>query len=174
MHSCDEMKEIWELVYPDGTPSGVLYDRESGDPIPTGLCFKVCEVFVRAGDRLLLTQRHPDKWQGLKWEASGGGVLMGESDVNAAARELREETGIAVSSDRLKYLGRTLHGVAMVESFLLLLTSDPLLTLDPAEVVGAKYVLPSEIDGIARELTGGTLERLRLYFSEIFADKNEN
>ena len=165
------MKEIWELVYPDGTPSGVLYDRESGDPIPEGLCFKVCEVFVRVGAKLLLTQRHENKWQGLKWEASGGGVLMGESDADAAVRELFEETGIATSVERLKYLGRTRHGVAMIESFLLLLDTQPDLTLDPAEVVGAKYVHADGIESISDELTLGTLERLRIYFCEIFADK---
>ncbi len=159
--------EIWELVYPDGRLSGVCYDRESGDPIPQGLCFKVVEVYVTVGQRLLLGQRHPDKWSGLLWEASGGGVLRGEGDRDAAARELSEEMGISVGADELIYLGRSMHGVAMVESFLLPLESEPRLTLQPSEVVGSKYVGFDEIEVLKDELTVGTYERFKIYREKI-------
>lgn len=159
--------EIWELVYPDGSLSGVKYDRESGDPIPSGLCFKVCEVYVTVGEDLLLGQRHPDKWSGLLWEASGGGVLMGESDRGAAARELFEELGIKAEENELVYLGRSMHGVAMVESFLLPLESEPRLTLQPSEVVGSRYVKFSDIEKIKDDLTPGTYERFNLYRERI-------
>lgn len=54
-----------------------------------------------------MTQRHPDKPWGLKWECSGGSVLAGESVIEGVQRELREETGIILSEDKLKYLGKT-------------------------------------------------------------------
>lgn len=162
------MKEIWELVYESGEPSGIYYDRHSGEPIPEGLFFKVVEVFVRAGDRLLLTQRHPDKWQGLKWEASGGGVIAGERDSESAVRELCEETGISASEEELIYLGRYIHPPAMVESFLLCLDGEPELSLQPTEVVGAKYVTKEALSGIGDQLTKDTEIRIERYLDRIF------
>ena len=88
------MKEIWELVDESGERCGALYDREVGGKIPRGQYFKVVEVFVRVGERVLVTRRHRDKWCGLMWEAPGGGVIGKETDRAAASRELLEETGI--------------------------------------------------------------------------------
>ena len=94
--------EIWELVDSDGNLSGVLYERGSKKPIPEGLYFRVVEVWTKIGDKLLITQRHPSKWMGLKWEVSGGGVVFGEEIRDAAVRELFEETGLTAQLDSTK------------------------------------------------------------------------
>jgi len=52
-------------------------------------------VIERAG-RLLLCQRPAHKRHGGLWEFPGGKVEPGESDLDAARRELREELGVAV------------------------------------------------------------------------------
>lgn len=53
-------------------------------------------------------QRDKRKHLGGMWEATvGGSALRGESPLDCAVRELREETGI--SSDRLMEIGRVLH-----------------------------------------------------------------
>jgi 8-oxo-dGTP pyrophosphatase MutT (NUDIX family) len=56
-------------------------------------------VVVDARDRVLLFHTHdrfnPDL--GTWWELPGGGIEPGESYLDAAVRELREETGIAVN-----------------------------------------------------------------------------
>lgn len=162
------MKEFWELVTADGNSSGILYDRNCGEPIPDGMFFKVSEVFVKVGNRLLITQRHPDKWAGLMWEASGGGVLAGETTRQSAARELFEETGISTSPDRLIYLGRTTHKAAMVESFLLVLKEKPTLALQPTEVVDAKFVTRRQLIAMEAELTPDTVKRCKLFSRKIF------
>ena len=162
------MKEIWELVNADGEPSGVLRDRASGEPYPEDLYFKVVEVWVRVKDRILLTQRHPKKWAGLKWEASGGGVTLGERDVESAVRELYEETGISARECELFYLGRSVHHPAMVESFLLTLDDLPKLSLQPSEVVGARLITRAELIVMKDELTLDTYKRFRKYEQYLF------
>jgi len=55
----------------------------------------VAGLIFRDG-RLLVCQRHENGRFPLKWEFPGGKVELGESDVEALGRELREELGIAV------------------------------------------------------------------------------
>ena len=55
----------------------------------------VAGLIFRDG-RLLACQRHEGGAFPLKWEFPGGKVELGESDVEALRRELREELGIAV------------------------------------------------------------------------------
>lgn len=66
-------------------------------------------VYVFHGDEILLIHRnkrdatsddHAGKWNGL-----GGKCEPGESMVDAAARELREESGLDLASQRFSFLG---------------------------------------------------------------------
>ena len=67
-----------------------------GQPIPSGVYHLVCDVIVRHTDgTYLLMQRDPRKHHGLMWEATAGGsALSGETPLECAKRELREETGV--------------------------------------------------------------------------------
>ena len=50
-------------------------------------------VFVRRGSEWLVLRRSPR--QGAYWHSVAGGVESGETDAEAAARELHEEVGLA-------------------------------------------------------------------------------
>jgi 8-oxo-dGTP pyrophosphatase MutT (NUDIX family) len=54
-----------------------------------------------AGEVLLLLDRDPARPDVLRWGTVGGGVDPGESLVDAALRELHEETGIVAVADAL-------------------------------------------------------------------------
>jgi 8-oxo-dGTP pyrophosphatase MutT (NUDIX family) len=69
------------------------------DPIPR----RAARILLLDGsDRVLLFRGtdpgRPGIWY---WFTAGGGLSEGESPAEGAARELREETGLAVSPDRL-------------------------------------------------------------------------
>jgi len=54
-------------------------------------------VFVRRGAEVLVAHRSPPF--GSYWHAIAGGVELGETEREAAVRELREETGLDVGDD---------------------------------------------------------------------------
>ena len=89
-------KELWDAYDREGNPLG--FDLVRGEPMPEGVYHLVAEVLpVTADSRVLVTKRHPDKGYGGYWEYTAGGVVKGETPVQGALRELREETGIIVS-----------------------------------------------------------------------------
>ena len=77
-----------------------------GEPVPEGLFHLVCDVLVKHTDgTFLLMQRTSGKHFGGMWEATAGGsALAGETPLECASRELREETGIL--SSNLTEVGR--------------------------------------------------------------------
>jgi 8-oxo-dGTP pyrophosphatase MutT (NUDIX family) len=71
-------------------------------------------IVVRRGDELLAVHRSPEN--GAYWHCIAGGVEDGETYAEAAARELREETGLAAEVTALEH-SFTYEGI-QVESFL--------------------------------------------------------
>ncbi len=93
-------KELWDAYDQEGNPLG--FDLVRNEPVPEGVYHLVVEIFAVTEDgRVLITQRHPDKKWGGFWEYTGGSVIKGETPVQGALRELREETGLVVSAQDL-------------------------------------------------------------------------
>lgn len=102
------MAEIWDA-----------YDRQfhrientkliRGENVPAGMYHLVCEIIVKHKDgTFLLMQRDWNKHFGGTWElTAGGSALEGETSLECAIRELKEETGI-VACD-LKEIQRIVH-----------------------------------------------------------------
>ena len=133
--------ELWDLTDENGRVNGQTFIRDSGERIPEGMYHVVVEIWVTVSDgRVLLTQRHPRKFNGLKWECTCGSSLAGETPAVAAARELGEEVGINVPPESLAHLGRIVYNNYIVESFHLTLDQPREITMQAEEVVGARYV----------------------------------
>ena len=114
-----------------------------GRLIPEGLFHLVCDVIVRHTDgSYLLMQRDPRKVYGGMWEATAGGsALAGETPIECAARELREETGI-VSAD-LAQVGTVIdpEARAIYVEFLCVTDWDKgAVTLQEGETVAFRWV----------------------------------
>ena len=99
--------ELWDAYNSNFEKiEGMTLIRGEEDKIPNGVYHIVCHVLVRHVDgTYLLMKRDPRKTYPNMWEASAGGSgLQGESALESAFRELREETGIVASE--LKELDR--------------------------------------------------------------------
>ncbi|HWU10549.1 MAG TPA: NUDIX hydrolase [Streptomyces sp.] len=62
------------------------------------------DVVLLAAGHVLLIQRRWDPHAG-SWALPGGHVDAGEASLQAAVRELKEETGITVTADELRQVG---------------------------------------------------------------------
>lgn len=132
---------------------------------------RIASVAVMAGDRLLIGKRSDDQ----RWNLPGGHVDEGESAAEGAARELHEETGIAVHPDQLLSIGQnkvtTFTGKQIeVNSYLLLLdnTVDTKREgTDPGEAhdwswTDVGHGLPPDIAGNWHNKTDSTMAALGL------------
>lgn len=99
------MAELWDAYNRDFTKiDGNTLVR--GQHIPENIYHLVCDIIVKHVDgSYLIMQRDHEKTHGGLWELSAGGsALQGENPVEAAKRELKEETGI---DGAVREIGRT-------------------------------------------------------------------
>ncbi len=91
-----------------------------GDPVPEGAFVRSVSIFtVNDKGEILLTLRAPEKPNFPNmWEITAGGAIAGESGIEAALRELREETGIKAGRDELQLLRVIREPSAFVECYL--------------------------------------------------------
>lgn len=96
-------RELWDAYDRAGNRLG--FDLVRGERAPEGAWHLVVEILpVTRDGRVLVTRRHPDKNWGGYWEYTGGAVLKGETPLEGARRELREETGLDVPDLRPVYV----------------------------------------------------------------------
>ena len=137
--------EYWDLYNSERKPLNRVHAR--GEAFAEGEYYVCAEVWVKnSKGQFLITKRHPDKKAGNLWEFSGGGTLAGESTLQSAVRELKEETGIDVGEQELRLFATYQRKNYFLDLFLL--TKDVDITdivLQPGETVDAKWATADEI-----------------------------
>ena len=148
---------------PSGAASGAADGPGDGGPeapgAGSGAEVRVVAAVLRREDRYLVARRPRGKRHAGLWEFPGGKVRPGENDLDAVARELREELALDVRA-----LGATLHaardpGTPFVVVFVEVEASgeprpvehDELRWCDPAEL-RALSLAPSDADFVASAL----------------------
>ena len=137
--------EYWDLYDSERKPLNRVHVR--GEAFAEGEYYVCGEVWVKnSKGQLLITKRHPDKKAGNLWEFTGGGTLAGESTIQSAVRELREETGIAANEAELQLFDTEQRKNFFLDLFLLckdVALSD--IVLQPGETIDAKWATDKEI-----------------------------
>ena len=139
--------ELWDLLDEDGMPIGATHVR--GEAMPHGAYHRVVEVFtLNAKGELLVTKRSPEKkpYPNM-WEITGGAVVAGEDSLDAARRELREETGIQAGTGELELLLTHRSGSAFIDIYLARKDVPAQeLIMQQGETVAGKWVAFSEFE----------------------------
>ncbi len=143
--------EIWDLYDREGKKTGLTWERKFGNykQIEEGYYHMVVDILVEHVDgSFLLTKRdmRKDVYPGY-WEASAGGsALSGEEPLDAAKRELFEETGLTALS--LELVSHTFRDTShsMFYSYLAIVDSDKdSVVLQEGETVDYKWVDDREL-----------------------------
>lgn len=92
--------EFWDLYTEDRKPIGKTHLR--GDKIPDNKYHLVVHVWIRNSEgKFLISQRAANRPTfPLMWECIGGSVLKGESSIQGAVREAKEEVGVDLSPEK--------------------------------------------------------------------------
>ncbi|MDJ1372403.1 NUDIX domain-containing protein [Gulosibacter molinativorax] len=139
-HTDREAQEIWDVVDINGRSVGRTTKRGAPSFAPgefhivVGTC-----VFTPRGE-VLVTRRAPNKTHPGKWEFSAGSALTGESSVEAARRELAEETGLEFGIEEFQTVGRLVEPIALFDIYAVQIPTVASVTLQAGEVDDYRWV----------------------------------
>nr|WP_321306696.1 NUDIX domain-containing protein [uncultured Sphaerochaeta sp.] len=146
------MREYWDLYDHERKPLGRIHQR--GLPLGEGEYHVVVSVWtVNQDGKILITLRSEEKelFPG-HWENTAGSVMRGETSLDAALRELREETGIEASPEEITCLGTVLKVASFVDIFLVRKMLDPdSIQLQKGETTAYRWVSYKELKELDKQ-----------------------
>lgn len=162
--------EQWDLYDMHGRLTGERYVRDSGEPFPSDRYHIVVEIYTLHRGELLVTKRDPRKLFGNMWEFTGGSVIAGEDSLTGAARELREETGIARAPSEFIPLMSLLRLGSQnwrIDSYAVMLPDDeprPTVTYQEGETIDHAWLERSALEAMLStpDFVGHVANRYRL------------
>ena len=97
--------ELWDIYNEKKEKTGRTMKRNDWNMKPDEFHLTVLGVLQRPDGKFLITKRRMDKeWAAGWWEVPGGGVRAGEESKEAAMREVKEETGLTLTSYKFRGL----------------------------------------------------------------------
>jgi len=100
--------EYWDLYDKDRKKLSKIVER--GNKLQDDEYHLVINAWIKnEKNEYLISQRAATKSHPLMWECTGGSVLQGESPIDAAIREIKEELGIDVDKSKGVLIGSTLR-----------------------------------------------------------------
>ena len=153
-------EELIDVLDENGAPTGVV--KEKGAVHRDGDWHRSSHIWIVSGRNVLLQRRALAKpsWPGL-WDISvAGHISAGESAIDAAVREAREEIGIEIAPAEIAHIGTLRYQCVLRDGYVeneihevYLLRRDvdlSSLTLDPSEVAEVRWVRLEDLDQYER------------------------
>ncbi len=160
-------EEIWDLVDKNMNVVGTMVKGK--ERVPNGCYHLTVEIIATNGKNcVLLTRRSIAKFRGAgKLEFPAGSVKSGESLVNAAIRELKEETGLNTQADQYQKIHTSITKGMIRTTFVALIPSLKYqkITLQPNETSDYMFV---DYNEWVELIKGGNMEaeRCRMYTAQ--------
>lgn len=129
--------------------------------------FDVVGAYITANGKLLMLQRSAVEEEANTWGQPAGKLEIGEDPLRAMVRELKEELGLIVAAEDLKFF-RTLYVQfptydITYHMFGLELEEDFAVTLDPNEHQAHAWVAP--IEAMQLNLIPNNEQTIKLFFN---------
>lgn len=100
--------EIWDIY--DENRNKLSKTVKRGDFLEDNEYHFVINAWIKnSKNEFLITKRSANKKYAFMWECTGGSALKGESSLQAAIREVKEELGITVDKNKSVLIGTTLR-----------------------------------------------------------------
>lgn len=97
--------ELWDIYDKNKNVTGRTMERNNWILKDDEYHLTVLGVVCRKDGKFLITKRAMNKaWAPGWWEVSGGAAMAGEKSIDAARREVLEETGLDVTKGKEEYL----------------------------------------------------------------------
>lgn len=159
--------EFWDLFDENRVPVGKTHPR--GEKIPNGLYHLVIHAWVmdREGN-FLMSRRQEGRSYALQWERTGGSVLAGETSIQGAIREVKEELGLNLQEHQAVFLKsvKREHYHDFFDSWLFIVDRNSIVcNIDQLEVCECRWVSLEELVQFRKR---GELVKSSLYFEEVY------
>lgn len=112
---------------------------------------KLIAVWIKDKEKYLIQKTSPQKDS--VYAVTGGHLTSGNSEVEQAVIEVKEELGVDIEVDKLKYLGKMIFKKAIFEVYLCenQITQNTKLTLQLDEVESVCWLNKSEIEDLIKK-----------------------
>ena len=167
--------EKWDLYTKYKEKTGREHVR--GEKIPEGFYHLVVHIWIRnCKGEYLISQRSANRpTSPLMWECVGGSVLIGESSIDGAHREVKEEVGLDLKPETGKILFTKIRSTFNDIVDVWLFEYDGDLHLDDAttdEVSDCRWMTVSEIRKLYED--NRLVQTLDYFFCAMEADQNSS
>ena len=167
--------EKWDLYTKYREKTG--REQVRGKTIPEGFYHLVVHIWIRnRKGEYLISQRSADRPTfALMWECVGGSVLLGESSMDGALREVKEEVGLDLDPEAGKILFKKVRCCFQDILDVWLFEYDGELHLEnatTAEVSDCRWMTVSEIRKLYEE--NQLVQTLEYFFRDVEAELTSN
>ncbi len=138
--------ELWDILDEDGRLTGRTIER--GKPLKKGEYHLIVHIWIRNSKGEYLIQKRSSQagaWPGV-WGVAGGSAISGESSLDAALREVKEELGLSFEPGALKRLYRVRYKSVFSDLWIACRDINPEdVRIQKEEVSEVKYACMDEI-----------------------------
>jgi len=148
--------EQFDILDAQGNPTGLMANK--GAPLGNGQYYLGVHVYVQnatSGEFLLQRRALDKKFLPGGWDIVCEHTIAGETSLESAVRGVHEELGLSISNTDFRLAGRLFwHEDNHIVDIYFVQTEFELseLTLQPTEVIAAKFITKSEMAALVNEM----------------------